>query len=351
MRIAFITVGDTKRLTGGYLYNARIIEGLRELGVEVEEIVASGAAPEEQAAAAPGFDLDPRRFDVVVVDALARIACAPHLDVWREKTPVVAMVHELPGIASPEFAEREQRFEGPLLRSDRLVSVSNHGKSILENLGVSARRISVVPPGTDHLINEGMRNPRREDETVRALCVAQWIPRKGILELVRAWNSRERPDARLMLIGETDADRQYAAAVRSAIAEAPGSSITVTGPVDDEELLRAYAEADFFALPSRYEGYGLVYAEALTSGLPVVACRVGPVPELVGEDAAFLVPVGDTGALCGALDRLTLDASLRAWMSEAARRRARTLPRWDEAVSGFHGALRAALAARTRRVL
>ena len=317
----------------------------------MEEVVASGAAPEEQAAAAPGFDLDPRQFDMIVIDALARIVCAPHLDAWREKTPIVAMVHELPGIASPESAERERRFEGPLLRSDLLVSVSDHGKSILENLGVSAGRISVVPPGTDHLMNEKVQNSAEEDETVRALCVAQWIPRKGILGLVRAWNSRERPDAKLTLIGETGANREYAAAVRFAIADGPESSITVAGPVDDEELLRAYAEADFFALPSRYEGYGLVYAEALASGLPIVACEVGPVPELVGEDAALLVPVGDTGALAGALDRLIRDASLRARMSEAACRQARTLPRWDQAVSGFYEALQAAVTNRTKRVL
>ncbi len=61
MHVAFVTVGDTGRLTGGYLYNARVISGLREAGVEVEEVLASGASLEEQRAAAPrlGFLLDP----------------------------------------------------------------------------------------------------------------------------------------------------------------------------------------------------------------------------------------------------------------------------------------------------
>jgi glycosyltransferase involved in cell wall biosynthesis len=340
VRVAFVTVGDTGRLTGGYLYNARVLPALRERGVEVEEINPCGESPEEQEAAARrlGADLDPRAFDVIVVDALARIVCSPHLDRWREERPVVAMVHELPSVAAPGGpAGRERGHEEPLLRSDRLVAVSAHGGSILEDRGVPAGRIRVVPPGSDRLPKEGSAGRPEHDETVRALCVAQWIPRKGILDLVRAWTLRERPGASLQLVGETDADPAYAARVRAAMA---GSAITVSGPVDDAQLGAAYAVADLFALPSRYEGYGVVYAEALAHGLPVIACGVGPVPELVGEDAALLVPPEDVEALSGALDLLLQDAGLRARMSAAARRRAAELPSWEDTAAGFLGVLR-----------
>ena len=340
MRVAFVTVGDTGRLTGGYLYNARVLAALRERGVEVEEINPCGASPEEQEAAARrlGASLDPRAFDVIVVDALARIVCSPHLDLWRKERPVVAMVHELPSVAAPGGATgREQEHEEPLLRSDRLVTVSDHGKSILRELGVPAGRIRVVPPGSDRLPKESRLERPEHDGTVRALCVAQWIPRKGILDLVRAWTLRERPGATLQLVGEPDTDPGYAARVRAAMA---GSAITVGGPVDDDALKRAYSEADLFVLPSRYEGYGVVYAEALAHGLPVIACGVGPVPDLVGEDAAVLVPPEDVGALSGALDLLLQDAGLRARMSAAARRRAAELPRWEDTAAGFLGVLR-----------
>ncbi len=101
LRLAFVTVGDTYRLTGGYLYNGRVISGLRGLGLEIEEVVPSGASPEEQRAAAPrlGPLLDPEHFDALVVDALARVVCAPHLDRWQAARPLVAMVHELPSVA------------------------------------------------------------------------------------------------------------------------------------------------------------------------------------------------------------------------------------------------------------
>jgi glycosyltransferase involved in cell wall biosynthesis len=341
VRVAFVTVGDTGRLTGGYLYNARVLAALRERGVALEEIVASGASPQEQEAVSQfSLGLNPRRYDVIVVDALARIVCAPHLDRWREERPVVAMVHELPSVAAPEEAKGEEReYEEPLLRAGRLISVSEHGAKVLEDRGVPAARIRVVPPGFDRLPMTDARSSVG-DNMVRALCVAQWMPRKGILDLVRAWTLRGRESASLELVGETDVDLAYAASVNAAIADAPEASIIVSGPVDDATLGAAYAAADLFVLPSRYEGYGVVYAEALAHGLPVVACDVGPVPELVGEEAALLVSPGEVEALSGALDLLLKDPALRGRMSAAARRRAGELPRWEDTVAGFLRVLR-----------
>jgi glycosyltransferase involved in cell wall biosynthesis len=336
-KVAFITVGETGRKTGGYLYNARVVRGLRGRGMEVEEIVACGASPGEQRAAARRFAFDPSMFDVVVVDALARIVVAPHLDLWRTIRPVVALVHELPGVAGDK-PDHEREYEEPLLRADRIVVVSGHGRSVLLSRGVSAGRIRVVPPGFD---NVTARGPSAGSvDPLRALCVAQWIPRKNILTLVEAWTLRERPGAVLELVGETDADPDYAARVRAAVEAAPPGSIVVSGRVDDVELGAAYASADLFVLPSRYEGYGIVYAEALASGLPVIACGVGPVPELVGREAAVLIEPDDANRLCAALDILLEDSVLRARMSAAAIRRASGLPRWEDTVAGFEAVLR-----------
>jgi glycosyltransferase involved in cell wall biosynthesis len=351
MRIAFITVGDTGRLTGGYLYNNRVLTAMRKRGVVVEEIVPCGVSPEEQEEAASRLSLvlNPRRFDIIVVDALARVVCAPWLDRWREERPVVAMVHELPSVAAPQDGtDKEWEYEGPLLRADRLIAVSAHGGSILENRGVPAARIRVAPPGFDRLLPDNVVSSSSPDGTVRAVCVAQWIPRKGILDLLWAWTLHERPGASLQLVGETDADPAYAASVRAAITASPDASVTVSGPVDDAALEAAYAAADLFVLPSRYEGYGVVYAEALAHGLPVVACNVGPVPELVGEEAALLVPPDDVGVLSEALDLLLEDAALRERMSAAALSRAKRLPRWENTTAGFLRVMREVMAERSR---
>ena len=341
MRLAFVTVGDTSRRTGGHLYNARVLEGLRERGVEVEEIVASGESPEDQRAAAPslGERLSPESFDVICVDALARVACASHLDRWRGRAPLVAMVHELPSVARAD--ETECPHEEPLLRADRLVCVSRHGAGILQSRGVEPERVHVVPPGLDR---PPANAPREQRDAARVLCVAQWIPRKGIVELVEAWKKRrEAASAVLDLIGETDADPAYAGQVRESIAGA--ENILVRGSLPEDELRRAYAAADLFALPSAYEGYGMVYAEAMSYGLPVVACSAGPVPEVAGDAGIFVQP-GNVEELARALERVLSDEVLWRELSEAALRRAGELSGWNSTVDGFERALEAAIAQR-----
>ena len=180
-----------------------------------------------------------------------------------------------------------------------------------------------------------------------ALCVAQWIERKGILTLVEAWTLHERHGAVLELVGETDADPDYAVLVSDVIEAAPRGSIVVSGCVDDAALGASFAAADLFVLPSRYEGYGIVYAEALARGLPIIACDTGPVPDLVGRGAAALVRPDDREALSAALDLLLGDPTLRVRMSAAASRRASRLPRWEHTVTGFEQVLRTA--AETRK--
>lgn len=343
MRVAFVTVGDTSRKVGGHRYNARVLSGLRARGLEVEEIVASPEGADEQRAAAGGLGerLAPGEFDAISVDALARVVCAPHLDRWRAATPLVAMVHELPSVAGAA----EPSCEEPLLRADRLVCVSRHGASILEERGVPPRRTHVAPPGLDP---PTFTRRASEGDPLRVLCVAQWIPRKNILGLVRAWKAvgGSTPPAVLELVGETGADPAYAVRVREAVSGA--ENVVVRGPVSEEELHRAYAAADVFALPSTYEGYGLVYAEAMSYGLPVLALAVGPVPELAGEAGLLAEPGGEAG-LSRALNALLADAALRERLSEAALRRAAELPSWDDTVEGFLAALEAAVADRARR--
>jgi glycosyltransferase involved in cell wall biosynthesis len=340
-------VGETGRKTGGYLYNGRVISGLRKRGFEIEEFVAGGASPEQQRTAALEFGstFDPSRFDAIVVDALARIAVFRHLDLWLASRPVVALVHELPSVAGPQSVARELDYEETLLRADRLVAVSDHGRKVLLGRGVSPGCIHVVPPGFDG-VPEGV-DPHVQDECpVHALCVAQWIERKGILTLVEAWALRERKGAVLELIGETDADPDYAVLVGDAIEASPRGSIVASGRVDDAALGTSYASADLFVLPSRYEGYGIVYAEALARGLPIIACDVGPVPDLVGREAAVLVQPDDKEELSAALDLLIGDSALRASMSAAASRRSSLLPRWEHTVAGFEQVLRTAAGTR-----
>ena len=373
MRMTFITVGDTGQRVGGHIFNTRLCDELRALGDDVTEIVASGASPDEQETAAAGLGarVAATPSDVIVVDALARIVCAPWLDRWPAERPVVALVHELASVAGAGAHDeaattRERAVEAPLLRADLLITVSRDGRAILEAHGVPSARIRVVQPGSNRprpvapsgtggdtsatgpVDDGGLARP------LRVLCVAQWIPRKGIDTLLEAWARIGRsgagargPLTTLRLIGETDADPAYAATVHATIAATMAAtgddSIVVSGAVDADTLEAAYAAADLFVLPSRYEGYGSVYAEALLRGLPIIACDAGAVPELVGLDAGILIPPGDPAALAVALERLLDDDDLRARLATGSRRRGARIPDWDDTVRGVRAVLEEAI--------
>ncbi|HEY0738434.1 MAG TPA: glycosyltransferase family 4 protein [Herpetosiphonaceae bacterium] len=349
MRVAFITVGDARRHTGGYLYHARVFAGLRAQGFVIDEISASAASLADQLAAAFGATFEPQRYDVVVVDALARGVCGPWIERWRRVRPVVAMVHQLPSVAEADLAqiEREQMLEAPLLGADRLIAVSEHGRAILLARGVAAERIAVVSPGFDRLPIAPAQPPRRRgpDAPLRVLCVAQWIARKGLTTLIAAWEQLETTSAVLELIGETEADPSYAAEVRAHVARIPAERVIVRGAVTDDALQQAYHSADLFVLPSRFEGYGMVYAEALAHGLPIIACDVGPVPALITRQAGIFVPPDDPAALARALDRVLRDPLLRAQLAAGATERAAELPSWNDTARLFAQALTQAVGA------
>jgi glycosyltransferase involved in cell wall biosynthesis len=110
-------------------------------------------------------------------------------------------------------------------------------------------------------------------------------------------------------------------------------------------LAGRYAAADVFVLPSIAEGFGTVYAEAMSFGLPVVACRVGPLPWLVPPERGILVPPNDGAVVARAMGAPAADAALRRRMGAAALRRARSLPTWSESATAFCRLMRELLGA------
>ena len=106
----------------------------------------------------------------------------------------------------------------------------------------------------------------------------------------------------------------------------------------------AYARADLFVTASRGETYGMVVTEALAHGIPVLATRVGGVPEALGHipggrRPGVLVPPDDAVALAGAVEQWLGDPRLRRQLRHAAAERRPLLPSWSDTSSGVAGVL------------
>ena len=135
-------------------------------------------------------------------------------------------------------------------------------------------------------------------------------------------------------------DADTAKALRAAI-DAYGlrARVHLQGEVPSSKLQVLYDRADAVVLPSFFEGYGMVLAEALARGLPVVSTTAGAIAETVPRDAGILVPPGDALALRTALASLLDDRDRRARLAAGARAARATLPTWPQAVSRFAAAL------------
>lgn len=323
MKVAMITVGNPQRRTGGYLYHKQVYAILMRMGLRIHEIVVSAADDAAQRDAQ--FPANITGYDIVMVDMLARIAVAPHVAHWATQTTIIAMVHELPSLASGGYNTPEQIL---LTAAQLCIVVSEAGAAQLIARGVPATRIVMAKPGCDRLgiprIPRTIRNPA-------VMCVAQWIPRKGIDALLRAWMHIGRRDVPLHLYGETDADIAYAAPCWQQVTalQAAGYAVTVHGSVSDSALRSAYATARVFVLPSRFEGYGMAFAEAIWAGLPVVGYAI---PSALGivADAGTLVPVDDEVTLAQALIPYCDDETYAVRHRSALHSARARLPRWQD---------------------
>jgi phosphatidyl-myo-inositol dimannoside synthase len=152
---------------------------------------------------------------------------------------------------------------------------------------------------------------------------------KGHDQLLLAWPAvvKSMPEARLIVAGGgDDCSRLQAEAVRLAVAD----SVVFPGFVDHDHLDRLYREAAVFALPSRGEGFGLVYLEAMSHGLPCVGSTVDAASEVIVHDVTgHLVNPDSPADLAAALVRLLTDAALRERMGAAGHTRVRDVFSYD----------------------
>ena len=147
-------------------------------------------------------------------------------------------------------------------------------------------------------------------------------------------------DWQLLCIGSLDRDPRTARSIRQMISAARlGWRITLVGEQPPRMVMRAYRAADCVVLPSLHEGYGMVFAEAMAHGLPIVATTAGAVPETVPRAAGLLVSPGDAAALARSLRRVITNPALAAGLAAGSRAAGARLPDWRQTTQRWEQAL------------
>ena len=334
--VVLVVPGRLHTRTGGYEYDRRIVEGLRDDGwwVDVRELVGGFPLPtaaEREQAARVLADLPAR--SVVIIDGLALGAMPGEIAQVASKLRIVALVHHplaletgIPAAVRRTLHASEQRALG---MARRIIVTSHATVAALSDYDVPAEKIRVVEPGTDPA---PLANGSRGD-IVQLLCVATLIARKGHDLLFQALAAVTRLQWRLSCVG-SDRDEAVSRRLRELVHRLHLTErVTFEGEADAAAIARHYDAADLFVLPTLYEGYGMAVAEALARGLPIVSTRTGAIPEIVPDHAGVLVPPGDLPALTAALASVVGDSSLRRRLAEGARRARARLPTWPMAAA------------------
>lgn len=359
MKVLFVIYGSIDTLSGGYLYDRLLVRALEERGHEVR-IFSQKRWGGYLASVWGNFDPDAVRAarmfapDIILEDELNH----PSLFILNRRlraelgVPIIGMVHHLRQVERNGFPDAlvarwfERLFlaglDGYLCNSEftRTSLVSALGKktgTVLPKPSVVAR------PGKDRLMPVVESKPAGDglsDAGLRILFLGNVIPRKGVHVLFAALGKLDskRPDlpaCRLTIAGNEEADPGYTRRLERMIRRKHLTGRVVwSGAVSDGALDAIFQAHDLLAVPSQCEGFGIVYAEALCRGLPVVAGSYGGAAEIIhpGEDG-YLLDWNDSTGLAMILSRLAENPALLAKMKESALRHSAGLAGWDESMA------------------
>jgi glycosyltransferase involved in cell wall biosynthesis len=355
MRIGLALYGELSSVSGGFLYDRMLVDALRAAGDTVEVFPLPWRSWPR--GLTMGFDRQHAarildwNGDILLEDELAHPTLASVNPVLRKerRLRLVSIVHHLRLSEGPPPLLRAvvRRVEHAYLASvDGFLFNSTTTRGVVESLLGRAVPGIVATPGGDRLgpaasesaIAERCRRPG----PLRVLFAGNHIPRKGLHTLVRALTLLPRGSWTLTAAGSRTADPAYARHIdRMAVLRGVEEQVSFPGHLDDASLAEAFGNHHVLAVPSTYEGFGIVYLEAMACGVVPLASREGGGAEIVEHgQSGFLVTPGSVREIAAALAGLAADRERLCRMALEARRRFAAFPGWQasmaSAVSWLH---------------
>jgi len=341
VRLALVIYGSLETLSGGYLYDRRLVAHLRAQGDHVDVVSLPWRNYGRHLFDNLSIDLRNRlsseAWDLILQDELNHPSLFALNRALPARPPRVAIIHHLrcsedrPPWQNALYRLVERRY----LRSVQ-AAVYNSRTTRAATSVVAGREIPgvVAYPAGDRFgpgPSEAQVLARAgEPGPLRLLFLGNLIARKGLHTLLDALATLATPWSLTVIGGAPEPG--YAARVRGQAAQQRALVRGVQVRPAPDDAVRAALEAhQVLVVPSSYEGFGIAYLEALRFGLPVLATTAGAAPELITHDQeGALVPPNDAESIAAVLTRWARDRAHLAELSRAARRRALAFPTWEE---------------------
>jgi glycosyltransferase involved in cell wall biosynthesis len=341
MTVYFLVPGDLHTLTGGYLYNMQMINGLKKKGYTIRVLGTDWQWKDRD---------DPEKICRRQLEKIPPGSCAfidslilGHLhnivQEYGDRIKFLGIIH-LPASYDVSTGIQgklaDEEFEA-MNHMRHLVVTGQFTFDLLCNAGVNPVKISTVHPGT----GEFPRKRKYEPIPSKLLCIANYSALKAQDVLIHALYRLNEWKWTLHLYGDTDRDTDYAETLRSLILELKMESrVTMHGIVERHEISTVFLNADLFVMPSLFESYGMALVESLAHGIPVVTTSAGNIPYTVPDGMGLLTEPGNEEQLADAIRSLFDDPAKYSSLCTAASRYYLQARSWEQAVAEFEMILR-----------
>ena len=340
MHIGLIIYGSLDILSGGYLYDRKLVEYLRSQGDRVEVISLPWSNYATHLKDNFSFKL-PANLDLLIEDELNH----PSLLLPNRRKhpyPIVSLVHHLrsseqrPGWQNAFYRLVEKRY---LQSVDGLILNSKTTRKAVGELLVHGKPSVVAYPPTDRFgepLSKHELVERARNDEFRILFLGNVIYRKGLHTLLEAVKDLG-PNVLVDVIGSLTSEPVYVKLIHELIEKNRLSScVSLHGSLDQVPLIEKMKQAHVLAVPSSYEGFGIVYLEGMCFGLPAIGTTAGGAVEIIEEgQTGYLIAPDDSTALAGRLRSLAKDRLLLAHLALNARERYLRQPSWMVAAKGI----------------
>lgn len=344
MKIGLVIYGSLDTLSGGYLYDRKLVDFLRAQGDTVEVISLPWRNYAAHLADNLTFRLPPD-FDILIQDELNHPSLLA-ANLGPHPYPVVSLVHHLRcSELRPNWQNAFYRLvERQYLRSvDGFIFNSQTTASVVNGLVPPKPSVVAYPP-TDRFgarVTEEEVIERAVAPELRILFLGNVMFRKGLhtlIDAVRGLNSKVQVD----VVGSLNVEPEYAREMQARAT--PLFSFFFHGALDAAPLIEKLKAAHVLVVPSSYEGFGIVYLEGMGFGLPAIGTDLGAAREIISDGVdGFIVRAGDAVELTARLKVLAEQRGTLIRMGQAARARFLRQPTWEQTAESIRQFLKGML--------